>query len=96
MMKQTEDAGEKMGVCTWIDLLSGACFISLSYACGRFHTHAVVIRFLLLCLLFFLPALLAIRVDSRAHMAVNGILFPVRCHGRFAAYGLEIGPSLYP
>jgi hypothetical protein len=27
MMKQTEDAGEKMGVGTWVDLLSGACRI---------------------------------------------------------------------
>ncbi|KAJ7894624.1 Golgi phosphoprotein 3 [Mycena olivaceomarginata] len=32
MMKQTEDAGEKMGVGTWVDLLSGACSIS------RFHS----------------------------------------------------------
>ncbi|KAF7358251.1 hypothetical protein MVEN_00874000 [Mycena venus] len=31
MMKQTEDAGEKMGVGTWVDLLSGTCFISLSF-----------------------------------------------------------------
>jgi hypothetical protein len=29
MMKQTEDAGEKMGVGTWVDLLSGACRIPL-------------------------------------------------------------------
>ncbi|KAJ7744847.1 hypothetical protein B0H16DRAFT_984472 [Mycena metata] len=28
MMKQTEDAGEKMGVGTWVDLLSGAYAIS--------------------------------------------------------------------
>lgn len=37
---------------TWVDLLSGTCFTSLSFARLR-HTHAVIIRFLLLCWLSF-------------------------------------------
>jgi hypothetical protein len=38
MMKQTEDTDEKMSVGTWVDLLSGACFISL------FHSILLVVN----------------------------------------------------
>jgi hypothetical protein len=51
MMKQTEDAGEKMGVGTWLDLLSGACrffpylfyyfwFLFIPFAFPRFNFSA--------------------------------------------------------
>ncbi|KAJ7847114.1 Golgi phosphoprotein 3 [Mycena olivaceomarginata] len=39
MMKQTEDTDEKMGVGTWVDLLSGACFISLFHSILLVHVR---------------------------------------------------------
>ncbi|KAF7359948.1 Vacuolar protein sorting-associated protein [Mycena venus] len=46
MMKQTEDAGERMDIGIWVELLSGACLISLNSAC-------VNSTLLLLCFLSF-------------------------------------------
>jgi hypothetical protein len=79
MMKQTEDAREKIGVGTGVDLLSCACIISLPFHLILLSVNSTRTPLSVSCcsFAFIHPALLVIWAGCRPHTAVSGVL--ARC-----------------